>query len=407
MEEKTIIESLKFISEIEVAVIQEYNSLLEFSNLFQQTLVTEKRHLPYHINVIDELHINENGHSRVLCKLLCYANANGEYEFLESLMKYIIRTSRVSEFERIKIVNPIITQEISRIDLWVRDRDKKYAIIFENKIYNAADQEAQISRYIEKTIADGYDKKNIFVVYLSQSGTNPDPQSWGNYFEDFSSRYVNLSFNQDILVWLKQEVFPNIREKDAHLKSTVHQYIDYLEGLFFLRTIDKTMNMNLDKLISDHLKLEECKDDKERACLLQEKMNELQDLIQKMQSLKDKTRQNVFNEWKQITKEKFPELHPLEKGEYTDVTFDSISGKSMNVIISENREGLYCEIHTDPNLPQEDRNIENTKVMELKIQGVLPRNGYECIWKYLPHDDYDGIFNLFIEVVERCKKLVD
>ena len=165
--------------------------------------------------------------------------------------------------------------------------------------------------------------------------------------------------------------------------------------------------MNLDNLISDHLKLEECKDDKERACLLQGKMNELQDLIQKMQSLKDKTRQNVFNEWKQITKEKFPELHPLEKGEYTDVTFDSISGKSMNVIISENREGLYCEIHTDPNLPQEDRIIENTKVMELKIQGVLPRNGYECIWKYLPHDDYDGIFNLFIEVVERCKKLVD
>ena len=405
MDEKTIIESLKFISEIEVAVVQEYNSLLKFSNLFQQTLVTEKRHLPYHINVIDELHINENGHSRVLCKLLCYTNAKGEYEFLESLVKYIIRSSRVSEFERIKIVNPIITQEISRIDLWVRDRDKKYAIIFENKIYNAADQEAQISRYIEKTIADGYDKKNIFVVCLSQSGTNPDPQSWGNYFEEFSSRYVNLSFNQDVLLWLKQEVFPNIREKDSHLKSAVHQYIDYLDGLFFLRTIDNTMNMNLDKLISDHLKLEECKDDKERACLIQEKMNELQDLIQKMQSLKDKTRQNVFNEWKQITKEKFPEFRTSEKGYYADVTIDMINGKRVIALISQEKTQLYCQAQFDDSLPQEERNIENTKLMTLK--DILPINNWWCIYKYFPQDDYDGVFNLFIEVVERCKKLVD
>ena len=43
--------------------------------------------------------------------------------------------------------------------------------------------------------------------------------------------------------------------------------------------------MNLDQLITDHLKLDKCKNDKERACLLQEKINELQDLVQKMQSL--------------------------------------------------------------------------------------------------------------------------
>lgn len=408
MEEGAIIESLKFISEIETAIVQEYISLMELSDAFQSKLLIEKRHLPYHINVIDELHINENGHSRVLCKLLCFVNSKGQYEILELLVDYIIRTSHLSEFERIEIANPIITQEISRIDLWVRDKDKKYAIIFENKIYNATDQDAQLSRYIEKTIADSFNLENTFVVYLSQSGNEPDPQSWGNYKGRVASRYINLSFNKDILPWLKHDVLPNIREKDVYLKSAVNQYIDYLDGLFFLRTINNIMNMNLDKLISNHFELDKCKNDKERACLLQEKMNELQDLIQKMQSLKDRTRQNVFEEWRQITKEKFPELHPLEKGEYTDVTFDSISGKRMNVIINESkRDGLYCEIHTDPNLSQEERKIENTKVMELKLQGVLPSQGYECIWKYLPNDDYDGVFNLFLEIVERCKKLVD
>ena len=406
MEEGAIIESLKFISEIENAIFQEYNSLLEFSDAFQSKFKEEKRNLPYHINVIDELHINENGHSRILCKLLCFANSKGEFEILESLLDYIIRTSHLSEFERIKITKPIITQEISRIDLWVRDREKKYAIIFENKIYNATDQEAQLSRYIEKTIADGFNLKNIFVVYLSQSGSEPDPQSWGEYKDEFSPIYLNLSFNKDILVWLQQDVLPNIREKDMYLKNAVNQYVDYLEGLFFLRTIDNNMNMNLDKLISDHFELGKCKNDKEKACLLQEKMNELRDLIQKMQSLKDRTRQNIIEEWKQITKERFPDLHPLEKGEYSDVSFNSINGKKVNVIINENNQ-LYCQVQFDTDLPQEERKVENTKIM--KLTDVLPQqnNNHDCVWKYFSKDDYDGVFNLFLEVVERCKKLVD
>ena len=408
MEERTIIESLKFISEIETAIVQEYISLMELSDAFQSKLSIEKRHLPYHINVIDELHINENGHSRILCKLLCFVNAKGEYELLESLLDYIKRNSHLPEFERIIVGNPIITQEICRIDLWVRAKDKKYAIIFENKIYNAVDQEAQLSRYIDKTIADGFTPNNIFVVYLSQLGKDPDPQSWGNWAQTFSTRYLKLSFNEDILNWLQQDVLPNIREKDVFLKTAICQYIDYLEGLFYKRTIDNTMNMNLDKLISDHFELDKCKNDKERACLLQEKMNELQDLIQKMQSLKDKTRQNIIEEWKQITKERFPELHPLEKGEYTDVSFNNIDGKKVNVIINDNGQ-LYCQVQFDTNLPQEERKVENTKIMTLK--DILPEpkknpNDY-CIWKYFSTDDYDGVFDLFIEVVERCKKLVD
>lgn len=403
MEERTIIESLKFISEIETAIVQEYISLMELSDAFQSKLSIEKRHLPYHINVIDELHINENGHSRILCKLLCFVNAKGEYELLESLLDYIKRNSHLPEFERIIVGNPIITQEICRIDLWVRAKDKKYAIIFENKIYNAIDQEAQLSRYIDKTIADGFTPDNIFVVYLSQLGKDPDPKSWGNWAQTFSTRYLKLSFNEDILNWLQQDVLPNIREKDVFLKTAICQYIDYLEGLFYKRTIDNTMNMNLDKLISDHFELDKCKNDKERACLLQEKMNELQDLIQKMMSLKDKTRQNVFEEWKHITKEKFPELHPSEKGYYTDVTIDLINGKRVIALISQENTQLYCQVQFDDN-----KNIENTKLMTLKdiLTKYNPKDCW-CLFKYFQLDDYDGVFNLFLKVVERCKKLVD
>ena len=37
---------------------------------FQNTYKCEENLLPYHFNVIDELHANENAHSRILQKIL-------------------------------------------------------------------------------------------------------------------------------------------------------------------------------------------------------------------------------------------------------------------------------------------------------------------------------------------------
>ncbi|MCR5568083.1 MAG: PD-(D/E)XK nuclease family protein [Paludibacteraceae bacterium] len=234
--------------------------LLPFIDDFGRKYEEEKRRLPYHINVIDELHINENGHSRILAQLLCYVNEKGEYEILQSLVNYIVSCKKgESSFSRIRVNKPEITQEKERIDLWVRDKD--YAIIFENKIFNAVDQDAQIARYIKTTRNYGYKDENIFVVYLSPKGEEPDPQTWGNFKNSFDDRYYNLSFRDNILPWLKEQVLPTVRLKDYHLQSAIQQYLDYLEGLFSLRNIQKTMNMNLEELIKNHLKLNSQKEE--------------------------------------------------------------------------------------------------------------------------------------------------
>ena len=186
--------------------------------------------LPYHLNVIDELHINENAHSRILTKLLQYKSESGRYEFLESLLAYIVTKRDCTAFGYIIIKEPQITQEKCRIDLWVRD--KEYAIIFENKVYNARDQEHQLSKYINQTKQCNYREEQIFVVYLSSWGQEPEEQSWDKYKDVFASRYVNLSFRDDIVNWLKKQVILNIRDKDFYLNSAVLQYIDYLEGIY-------------------------------------------------------------------------------------------------------------------------------------------------------------------------------
>ena len=140
---------------------------------------------------IDELHINENGRSRILLKLLQYQNRQGEYTFLHSLLQYINTHTHSSSFSQIEIKKPLLTQEEARIDLWLRDWESGYAIIFENKACDAVDQEEQLSRYINKTITEGFSKEKIFVVYLPSYAHEPDEQSWGDYKEEFEERYVN------------------------------------------------------------------------------------------------------------------------------------------------------------------------------------------------------------------------
>lgn len=225
-------------------------SALDLAEGVAGTIAKNKHLVPYHLNLIDELHINENGHSRILYKLLEYRTPDGDYIFLKSLLKYIARNCEA--FEKICVINPKITQELCRIDLWVRDKD--YAIIFENKVYNATDQEAQIARYIECTQGNGYPLDKIFVIYMPQKDDkDPVDDSWGEYKEAFASRYVKFSFRNGVLPWLKSDVLSSIPDKDKLLKSAIEQYVDYLEGLFKQRESDKILNTMLENYITEQL----------------------------------------------------------------------------------------------------------------------------------------------------------
>lgn len=112
----------------------------ELNNLYN----SEKRKLPYGANVIDELHAGENAHSRILRLLLQYSDGYG-YPVYSSFLKLL---TRYCEDIQTNIVNPEFTNELDRIDVLVKERD--YAIIIENKVCEAIDQDSQIERYVER-----------------------------------------------------------------------------------------------------------------------------------------------------------------------------------------------------------------------------------------------------------------
>ena len=383
--------------------------LIEFVSKYSDTRKQEQSKLPYHLNVIDQLHINENGHSRVLMHLLSYKNEDGQYDYLISLLD-LIKEKQTGDFCNITIVSPKITQEKERIDLWIRDEN--YAIIFENKIYNAADQEAQISRYIKKT-KEGkrkYKEEDIYIVYLSQYPKEPESQSWGEYKESFRSRYVNLSYCYDILPWLKDKVLPNIKSKELFLQTAIIQYVDYLEGLFKSRKIEEPMNNELKKLIIEQFGLSE-KNEKECISFLREKSNDFNEITQQMNKMIDEYRNNIYETWKKKTEENYSGLNPNKKSEagigwpITDVTFDNIDGKqgkSAVVYIGCDGSQFYSGFYFDFNQSDGDRELQGPTVEKLKGR-LSQTNDIKQMFESFDNDQFDEVYQHFEETIAIVK----
>jgi hypothetical protein len=309
MTEENIKIAFEFCNKIAENEQNNYQKLFDFITKFKRIYDTEKQNLPYHINLIDELHANENAHSRILGKLLKQKTHNGTFELFESFIEYLKEKGKdkdKEDFSKIEVEKPQITQEKKRIDLWIRD--KSYAIVLENKVKWAGDQHAQIDRYIDVTKNYGFSEDKIFVIYLPPTyEKEPEQQSWGKYYENdiHKNRYLNLSFRGDIIVWLKEKVLPDVKLKDVYLRSAIEQYIDHLEGIFSLRTINNKMNMELQKFIESELKLSE-QEPVEALQTIYEKQKALQDIIVQLQTTEMKYKKCCFEKWEKQLKKDFP-----------------------------------------------------------------------------------------------------
>lgn len=370
--------------------------LLRFFKEFNDVKEKEEKKLPYHVNVIEELHIDENAHSRILLKFLMYKSARGEYEIFQSLLDYIIRNNKgKNTFKNIKIEKPVLTQEKARIDLWIRD--EKYAIIFENKARNATDQESQLSRYIEETKKDKKYKNgdNIYVIYLPKNYKEPEDNSWGNYKDEFKERYFNMSFQEHVLPWLKNDVIPNVRQKDVYLSSALLQYVDYLEYFIFkTNEFQKNMNMALDKKIEDEFGFHS--DDK--IVKLMNVQKEIKDVLNQMDSLKIRYFEELYDEWRSNTVKLFPDLHPNEniQKRYWPITQVQIGNIKVD-ISGGHTDSSNCFYFGIGPIPRDKRSV-------LKKELGLKEENDNGIHEWIIIDEYNKVYDCFKNLVNNARK---
>ena len=311
-----------------------------------------KEKLPYHINVIDELHVNENANSRILASLLQY-NENGEYTLLKSFIR-----NRLSEWD-IGVSEPQISSEDWRIDLLVREKGK-YAIIFENKIYDAVLQKNQLARYILKMRNENFDPEQIYVVFLPPQKYDPTDCSWKvpikecetccdatmcpNVEEEnslktkFKDRFKIITFREDIITWLEEDVIPNCRQKETYLYTAAMQYLDYLKGYFDLRAINKYMNMELQNYLTNKLGLGN-KTDEEQLEILDKKTDEIQRLLNQMNDIKAMVDKRIVDARIAVAdKKKWESLLPTINEIASDVSIAFDLQKKIDFVFPENNE---------------------------------------------------------------------
>lgn len=269
--------------------------------------------LHYGANLIDELHANENAHSRILRMLIAY-NGGGSFpvfaSFLNLVKKHCLYAKDLSVF------SPQFSNEEARIDVLIKEyqADAPYAIIIENKVCGAIDQEQQIQRYIE-IVMQYVSAENIYVIYLTRdrekevsdiSLTARAKEILG-ISDESEGRYIPLNYKDDILPWLEQDVLPNLPLKENLLTSSVQLYVDYLKGMFMLRENEQPILQNIYSKMRQELDIHSVND----SISLYERIEFLKYSVE---SILSEDIDKVLDEhlYKPL-QHKFPECHIYEK----------------------------------------------------------------------------------------------
>ncbi len=274
--------------------------------------------LQYNLNIIDELHADENAYTRILLKLLNF-ELNQKKVILEEFLNIL---NEKLTAQKIQIYDDYgITGQFEFIDGYIWSDSKKTSIIIENKINWACDQDKQIQRYIEVAKKYGINEKNIFVVYLTDNGIKKAADySFTDYAKQMldwknsenPGRYIELNYQYDILPFL-YKIFNNFAfSKENVIKSAIFQYIDYLEGRFGMRKKEKEFERAMNEDILRILNLSDNLSEKEKF----ERIEELQwDLWNTL----DKVKNEVYPDRPEIRLNDYYNFFKDQKGSFDDI----------------------------------------------------------------------------------------
>lgn len=274
----------------------------------------ERENLPYNANIIEDIKIKENAHSRILTTLLNYAGHDHSFPVYQIFIDLLKK--KCCSIKDITIHNPNITAEKERIDILIDESHESpsYSIIIENKVCWADDQFEQIERYIKKVQGHNVPNESIFVIYLTKYGNKKvsdksltqKAKDILDYDDKKLCRFIELNYKDDLLPMFISSANQIDRDKEPLLHSSLIQYVDYWKGKFSMRNGEKKIAQKIAKYMADKLNVNSIQD-----CL------KIADNLESLQNALDKKRNELM---KQVLNEKVVE--PLKKYLGKDYEFD-------------------------------------------------------------------------------------
>ena len=375
------------------------DKLIKVAKELNELYKSKKAALPYSINVIRELHANENANSRILRGLLQYSH-NGQSPVLQS---FIERLKAIADCPiDISIQNPELTNEQdNRIDLLIKEK-KSYAIIVENKIWGASDQEKQIERYIDYVIDLGIPRRSIFVVYLTLDGnkkvsdislTDKAKKHLG-YSNKNNGRFICMNFKDDIIPWLDTLMDLEETRNEPLLSSSITLYIDFLKEYFDAREEDIEIENYLEKQLMDKLQANSLKE------LLDtwEDVDKLQEIVSSAANKKIESicRQKICN----TLEKKGYHIRAYDfQYDYFDLEVDIPEWEKCWWAMESDKGGLFSGVWRDPDKKVAKKNIA-------MLNGVFENSDDGYIgWNW--HKDYELNDAFWLEIENHSRRFVN
>ena len=379
--------------------------------------------LHYGANLIDELHANENAHSRILRMLIAY-NGGGTYPVFASFLNLVKKHCQYAK--DLSVCSPQFSNEEARIDVLIKEyqADTPYAIIIENKVCGAVDQVQQIQRYIE-IVMQNVAPENIYVIYLTKDREKEvsDISLTGRardilgVTDDSKGRYIPVNYKDDILPWLEQEVLPNLPLKENLLASSVQLYIDYLKGMFMMRENELPILQKIYSKMRQELNIQSIND----SISLYEK---IEGLLSSAESILSEDIDKALEEHLYIPLQyKFPECNIYEKEKDNTHFLFKMSVPNWNkcqIVFSWDARGQYIGIGNltlDNPLDDETRSKLSEYLGEERntewwpwykyVNGLMPNTASLGIWKDVENGDVLKFFEEWISKILECTKNLD
>lgn len=201
---------------------------------------------PWIFNILEEIHANENDHTRIFVKLLQYEE-NDKYPFLEEFISRLNSKMKAS-YKISGVESPKVLNQKDYIDCCILNKCKNEAIIIENKIEGAHDRPNQLRNYFNKIQKkQNISEEKIFIVYLTADGnqivsensfTDDLKTKIGFINEVDTGRYIAINYRDDILPMLEEIKNKNILKNEIS-KAGLTQYVDYLISRFRIRECER------------------------------------------------------------------------------------------------------------------------------------------------------------------------
>lgn len=303
--------------------------LLELYDIIQDVKEEEKKKLPYRFNVLLDANPLEPDVSKMLAGFLMQ-KTKGEYRVLKSFIKTFWGNDLAA-----LITNPTFSTEETvkgdyRIDILIYEKDK-YAIVLENKIWDAPDQPHQLANYIDAMLSSryGFGKEQVYVAYLPKTSDHePSLNSWksqeggGSYKEEFQDRYRLLDFTEKILPWLESSMaVQGINEE--YFEHSRFLFIDFLKRKLDLDSIDKMEQKEIEKKLKERLYTDDAVADAGKLLQMIDKLPRIpmDEVVKRLTVLRKERTKAAMQQW----------LNKLEV-DYPDyVTWNDLGGRHMAV----------------------------------------------------------------------------